>query len=78
MYISHTSTLGNPSILDYNELITSVIPEPIIKLVPLAELERRCEEVNQTMPRFREETPVLLKIEKKRRELLASSPLERA
>ena len=67
--------LGKPSITDYAVLITSVIPESVFTLIPLSELERRCNEVARTQKRFREETPVLLAIETKRRAALAGPHL---
>jgi hypothetical protein len=65
------SPSDKPCIRDYAELITHVIPEQIAQLVPLAELERRCNEVARTQPRFRQETPLLLRTETIRRARLA-------
>lgn len=62
-----------PSILDYSALIapTGLLPETLVKLVPLEELERRCEEINTTHPQFREETPLVLAGEQKRRHVMS-------
>jgi hypothetical protein len=56
-----------PNLRDLAELIEKHLPGPLVQLVPLPELERRCEEINLTMPRFREETPLVLRYETKRR-----------
>lgn len=62
-----------PSILDYSELISpsGLLPETLVKLVPLDELERRCEEINTTHPQYREETPLVLAGEQKRRRFMS-------
>lgn len=58
---------AKPCIRDYSYLITHIIPEAVYTLIPLTELERRCNEVARSQPRFAEETPVLLSIETGRR-----------
>lgn len=62
---------GKPCIRDYAELITRIIPEPVAQLVPLGELQRRCDEVARAHPRYAEETPVLLAAETRRRAAFA-------
>lgn len=60
---------GMPCIRDYSELISDkgLLPELLVKLTPLPELERRCEEIAAEHPRFREEVPLVLAGEKHRR-----------
>ncbi|UOR06273.1 hypothetical protein MUN82_04055 [Hymenobacter aerilatus] len=72
MQVAAPTPAGKPCIRDYSELVTRVIPEPLAQLVPLPELARRCDEVARTQPRFREETPILLAAETRRRAVLAN------
>ncbi|HEX8428472.1 hypothetical protein [Hymenobacter sp.] len=71
--MSYTLTLTTdqrpalPSIIDYAELIAKHLPEPLVRLADMEQLERRCEEINLSMPRFKEETPLVLKTERARR-----------
>lgn len=71
--MSYTLTIAEqeqpakPNILDYSELITKYLPESLVRLADMKQLERRCEEINITMPRFKEETPIVLKTERARR-----------
>ena len=62
---------GKPNILEYAELLRDYLPEPLIKLVPLPELRRRCHEITAEHPRFREEVPLVLSGETHRRERLS-------
>lgn len=68
MYLSTTPSPAKPCIRDYSELVTTIIPEPFAKLVPLSELKRRCDEVARTQPRFAEELPIFYDYEVARRE----------
>jgi hypothetical protein len=60
-----------PCIRDYAELTSTLLTPALVALVPLSELERRCEEINLTHPRFKEETPLVLAFEQKRRNQLS-------
>ncbi|OUJ68600.1 hypothetical protein [Hymenobacter crusticola] len=75
-YASHTLEANTPAALptmrDLAELVRDHLPGPLVQLVPLPELERRCEEINLTMPRFREETPLVLRYERTRRQKLTN------
>jgi hypothetical protein len=50
-----------------HELLTKHLPEQLIKLVPIEELERRGTELVAEQPRFAEEVPLVLAGEKYRR-----------
>ena len=73
---SHTveanTSASLPTMRDLAELVRDHLPGPLVQLVPITELERRCEEINLTMPRFREETPLVLRYERNRRKKLAN------
>jgi hypothetical protein len=56
-----------PCMRDMHELVTHHLPEPLVKLVPLAELERRGTELVHERPRFAEEVPLVLAGEAHRR-----------
>ena len=56
-----------PCIRDYHELATVHMPDQLIKLVPLAELERFGAELVAEQPRFAEEVPLRVAGEKHRR-----------
>jgi hypothetical protein len=60
-----------PCIRDYAELKATLLPDSLVMLVPIDELERRANEINATQPRFREETPIVVATERKRRSLLS-------
>jgi hypothetical protein len=62
---------GKPCMRDMHELVTKVLPEQLAMLAPLHELERRLREIDATQPRFREETPLYLAGETKRRRRLS-------
>jgi hypothetical protein len=59
-----------PNWRDYQELTTTLLPDSLVMLVPLPELERRAHEINVTHPHLREETPVRVALEVKRRRQL--------
>jgi O6-methylguanine-DNA--protein-cysteine methyltransferase len=50
-----------------HELLRDHLPEPLVKLTTLQELERRCDEIAAEHPRFREEVPLVLRGETQRR-----------
>ena len=56
-----------PCARDMNELLTKHLPEQLIKLVSLEELERRGTELVAEQPRFAEEVPLVLAGEQYRR-----------
>lgn len=60
-----------PCIRDYAELKATLLPDALVMLVPLDELERRAHEIDATQPRFREETPIVVAAERKRRSRLS-------
>ena len=58
---------GKPSIRDYADLVKDYMPDQLVKLVPLEELERFGQELVADQPRFAEEVPVRLAGEARRR-----------
>ncbi|MVN77821.1 hypothetical protein GO988_15930 [Hymenobacter sp. HMF4947] len=58
---------GMPCIRDLHELLRDHLPPQLVMLTPLQELERRLHEIAAQHPRFREETPLVLAGEIKRR-----------
>lgn len=56
-----------PCIRDYHELVHQHMPDQLIKLVPLAELERFGAELVAEQPRFAEEVPLRVAGEARRR-----------
>lgn len=60
-----------PCMRDYADLKATLLPDNLVMLVPLDELERRAHEINVTHPRFREETPVVVAVERGRRARLS-------
>ena len=64
-----------PNWLDYQELITTptLMPDALVMLVPVSELERRAQEINITHPHLREETPVRVALEVQRRQRLSGA-----
>lgn len=62
---------GKPCIRDLHELLRDHLPENLVKLTPLPELERRCHEIVAEHARFREEAPLVLKGEARRRHRLS-------
>ena len=61
---------GKPCWRDMHELLRDFLPEPLIKLTSLKQLRRRCRELAATHPRFREELPLVLVGEERRRRQL--------
>lgn len=59
-----------PCIRDFHQLTTTLLPPALVMLAPLPELERRAQEIDATHPHFREETPVVVAIERQRRQRL--------
>ena len=66
-----------PCMRDYSQLIspTGLLPESVVQVVPIKQLKRRIREINCTHPQYREETPVVLAVETKRRQLLEEGGL---
>jgi hypothetical protein len=56
-----------PCLRDYQQLTTTLLPDNLVMIVPLDELERRAREIDATHPQFREETPIRVALERKRR-----------
>lgn len=56
-----------PCLRDLATLVSTLLPPALVMLAPLPELERRCHEINTTHPQYREETPLVLAYEHKRR-----------
>ena len=48
---------GRPCIHNLHELLRGHLPENLVKLTPLPELERRCHEIVAEHVRFRQEVP---------------------
>ena len=49
---------------------TGLLPAAVVPLLPLKQLKRRIREINCTHPQYREETPVVLAHETRRRRQL--------
>ena len=62
-----------PNILEYSVLIDTLLKPELVALVPLSELERRCQEINATHPHYQEETPLVLHLETQRRQKLSGT-----
>ena len=60
-----------PNILELAQLTATLLPAALVQLVPLKQLKRRIREINATHPQYREETPLVLAYETKRRRRLA-------
>ena len=60
-----------PCIRDLAELLRDHLPPLLVKLTPLKELRRRCHEIAAEHPRFREEVPLVLVGEERRRQKLS-------
>jgi len=56
---------------DMHRLTTTLLVPPLVQLVPLKELRRRIREINATHPQYREETPLVLAYEVRRRARLS-------
>jgi hypothetical protein len=70
-----TTTTAKPCIRDFSELVNKEVPEAFAKLVPLKELKRRLSEVVRVKPRFREEAPIMYRLEEQRRAAFAQPQL---
>jgi hypothetical protein len=68
-------TEKKPCWRDLHDLVRDHLPQPIVQLVPLEELQRRVAELKLTHPRFLEEAPLVLSHETKRRQMLLRSGL---
>ena len=62
-----------PCLRDLAQLTATLLPPPLVMLAPLPELERRCQEIDATHPHFREETPLVLAYERRRRHQVGST-----
>lgn len=64
-----------PCLRDYKELTTTptLLPDALVMLVPLPELERRAQEIDITHPHLREETPIRVALERQRRQRLSGA-----
>jgi len=60
-----------PCARDMSELLQHYLPEWLTKFLPMPELERRAQELAHTHPRFVEELPVALGMERQRRHRLS-------
>ena len=60
-----------PCIRDYADLKATLLPDNLVMLVPLDELERRAHEIDATHPHYREETPLVVAWERRRRQRLS-------
>ncbi|WP_310391485.1 hypothetical protein, partial [Hymenobacter sp.] len=65
-------------IRDYSELISTLLPCPVVRMADMAELRRRADEINLTHPRFREETALVVSLEQRRRHRLQRNALRLA
>lgn len=74
MFVNHTppAPAGEPDPQELAELEATFLPPVLVMLVPEADLQRRCHEINLEHPRFREETPVVLRREYARRRRLSA------
>jgi hypothetical protein len=62
---------GKPCIRDFAELVNVHLPPAnVIKALPLTDLERRCDEIVVEHPHLREEVPLVLAGETRRRKNL--------
>ncbi|MVN77720.1 hypothetical protein GO988_15410 [Hymenobacter sp. HMF4947] len=59
--------LAKPCIRDLHELLHQHLSPQLVMLTPLPELERRLHEIAAQHPRFREEAPLVLSGEARRR-----------
>jgi hypothetical protein len=62
-----------PNMLELAQLTSSegLLPATLVQLVPLPELRRRAGEIEVTHPQYREELPLVLSYEERRRERLS-------
>jgi len=60
-----------PCLRDLSRLVATLLPPALVMLVPEPELERRCREINATHPHYQEETPLVLRWERQRRQRLS-------
>jgi hypothetical protein len=64
-----------PCIRDLAILKRDHMPDVLVKLVPMTELERRAQELERTHPQFKEELPIVLRGEARRRAIEAGQLL---
>lgn len=60
-----------PCLRDLATLVATLLPPALVMLVPLPELERRAHEIDATHPHYREETPLVVQWERRRRQRLS-------
>lgn len=60
-----------PCLRDLATLTATLLPPALVMLVPLPELERRAHEIDATHPHYREETPLVVQWERRRRQRLS-------
>ena len=65
--------LGKPCWRDLARLTSpsGLLPAAVVPLLPLKQLKRRIREINATHPQYREETPLVLAYEVRRRARLS-------
>ncbi|WBO86272.1 hypothetical protein [Hymenobacter yonginensis] len=68
-----TPPARRPCLRDLATLTATLLPPALVMLAPLPELERRCHEINATHPQYREETPLVVAYEHRRREQLSGA-----
>ncbi|MDU0372108.1 hypothetical protein ACFPAF_17025 [Hymenobacter endophyticus] len=68
-----TEPARKPCLRDLARLTTTLLPPALVMLTPLQELERRCQEIDQTHPEYREETPLVHAYELRRRAQLSGA-----
>jgi len=64
-------TPRKPCLRDLSILTATLLPPALVMLVPLPELERRAHEIDATHPHYREETPLVVAWERRRRQRLS-------
>ncbi|QNE38594.1 hypothetical protein F1C16_03015 [Hymenobacter sp. NBH84] len=62
-----------PCLRDLATLTATLLPPALVMLAPLPELERRCREIDATHPQYREETPLVIAYEHRRRGQLSGA-----
>lgn len=62
-----------PCLRDLAQLTATLLPPALVMLVPLDELARRAQEINATHPQYREETPLVVAWEARRRQRLSGA-----
>lgn len=73
MHLNNTppAPARKPNILELAQLTATLLPAALVQLVPLKQLKRRIREINATHPQYREETPLVLSYEVRRRRQLS-------